>query len=90
VASNLAKVEDCRIEVARARQVPPSQVAADPLLLRWTIQPTGTSRTNDVQTTSQTDQDLVTCAKTIMSQWRFTPPRGGSLDLERTVSFRRL
>jgi hypothetical protein len=23
-----------------------------------------------------------------MSQWRFTPPRGGSMDVERTVSFK--
>jgi len=90
MAANLAKVEDCRIEVARARQVPPAQVAAEPLLLRWTIQPTGETRTADVQSTGTTDQDLVSCARSTMSQWRFSPPRGGSMDVERTVSFRRL
>jgi hypothetical protein len=90
MAANRAKVEDCRIEVARARQVPPGQVAAEPLLLRWTIQPTGETRTADVETTGSTDQDLVSCARSTMSQWRFSPPRGGAMDLERTVSFRRL
>lgn len=88
--ANLAKVEDCRIEVARARQVPPSQVPAEPLVLRWTIQPTGQTQTRDVLASAMTDQDVVTCAKATMSQWRFTPPRGGSMDLEKTVSFRGL
>ncbi len=90
MAANLAKVEDCRIEVARARQVPPAQVASEPLLLKWTIQPTGETGTSDVVATGATDQDLVSCARTTMSQWRFSPPRGGSMDVERTVSFRRL
>ncbi len=88
--ANLAKVEDCRIEVARARQVPPAQVPAEPLVLRWTIQPTGQTQTRDVLASAVTDQDVVSCAKATMSQWRFTPPRGGSMDLEQTVSFRRL
>ncbi|HSS38463.1 MAG TPA: hypothetical protein VLT58_06820 [Polyangia bacterium] len=88
LAANLAKVEDCRIEVARARQVPPAQVAAEPLVLRWTIQPTGEARTRDVLASALTDQDIVSCAKATMSQWRFTPPRGGSMDVERTVSFK--
>jgi hypothetical protein len=88
MAANLAKVEDCRIEVARARQVPPAQVAADPLVLHWTIQPTGETRTRDVRAPATTDQDVVSCAKAAMSQWRFTPPRGGSMDVERTVSFK--
>jgi hypothetical protein len=90
MAANLAKVEDCRIEVARARQVPPAQVMTEPLLLKWTIQPTGETGASDVQPTGPTDQDLVSCARTTMSQWKFTPPRGGSMDVERTVSFRRL
>lgn len=90
MAANLAKVEDCRIEVARARQVPPAQVASEPLLLKWTIQPTGETRAPDVVATGATDQDLVSCARTTMSQWRFSPPRGGAMDVERTVSFRRL
>jgi hypothetical protein len=90
MAANLAKVEDCRIEVARARQVPPGKVASEPLVLHWTIQPTGETRTTDVTPTGPTDQDLVSCTRTTMSQWRFTPPRGGAMEVERTVSFRRL
>ncbi len=90
LAANLAKVEDCRIEVARARQVAPAEVPAEPLLLRWTIQPNGQARARDVLASAMTDQDVVSCAKATMSQWQFTPPRGGSLDLERTVSFKGL
>ena len=88
MTANLAKVEDCRIEVARARQVSPAEVPAEPLVLRWTIQPTGQARTRDVLASAMTDQDVVSCAKATMSQWRFTPPRGGSMDIERTVSFK--
>lgn len=88
MSAKLAKLEDCRIEVARARQVPPAQVAAEPLKLRWTIQPSGETRVNDVALTGPTDPDVVSCARSTMSQWRFTPPRGGSMPIERTVSFR--
>ena len=88
--ANLAKVEDCRIEVARARQVPPAQIPADPLVQRGTIQPTGQARARDVLASATTDQEVVSCARETMSQWRFTPPRGGSMDVEKTVSFRRL
>ena len=90
MAANLSRVEDCRIEVARNRQVPPAQVPADTLLLRWTINPTGEVAGSDVVATAPTDLDVMTCAKSAMSQWRFSPPRGGSMEMERTVSFKRL
>ena len=90
MAANLSRVEDCRIEVARNRQVPPAQVPADTLLLRWTINPTGEIAGSDVVATSPTDLDVMTCAKSTMSQWRFSPPQGGSMEMERTVSFKRL
>jgi hypothetical protein len=90
MAANISKVEDCRIEVARNRQVPPAQVPADTLLLRWTINPTGDVAGSDVVATSPTDIDVMTCAKSAMSQWRFTPPHGGSVEMERTVSFKPL
>lgn len=90
VAANLAKVENCPIEVARARRVSPAQVAAQPLLLRWTIEPSGDARTTDVIATGSTDPGVINCARAVMSQWRFTAPRGGSVEVERTVSFRNL
>jgi len=90
MAANLSRVADCRIEVARNRQVPPAQVPAETLLLRWTIKPTGDVAASDVVATSPTDIDVMTCAKSAMSQWRFSPPRGGSIDMERTVSFKPL
>ena len=90
MAANLAKVEDCRIEVARRRQVPPAQIAAEPVVLRWTIQPTGQAWTRDVLASATTDEDVVSCVRARMSQWQFTAPRGGSMDLERTVSFKGL
>jgi hypothetical protein len=90
MAPKLSKVADCRIEVARNRQVPPAQVSAETLLLRWTIKPTGDVSDSDVVATSPTDIDVMTCAKSTMSQWRFTPPHGGSVEMERTVSFKPL
>ena len=90
VAANMSQVADCPIEVARSRQISPAQVAAQPLLLRWTIEPSGDARTVAVVPTGSTDPGVITCARAAMSQWRFTPPRGGSVNVERTVSFRNL
>ena len=90
MTANMSKVEECRIEVARNRQVPPAQVSAETLLLRWTIKPSGDVTSSDVVATSPTDIDVMTCAKSAMSQWRFTPPHGGAVEMERTVSFRPL
>lgn len=90
MATNLSRVADCRIEVARYRQVPPAQVPAETLLLRWTIKPTGAVGGSDVVATAPTDLDVMNCAKSTMSQWRFSPPRGGSVEMERSVSFRPL
>lgn len=90
VSANMTKVEQCPLEVARTRQVPPSQIEAESLLLRWTINPAGETGSTDVVATAPVDRDVMSCAKSAMSQWRFTPPRGGSMQVERTVSFRRL
>ncbi len=90
VAARMSQVADCPIEVARSRQVSVAQIAAQPLLLRWTIEPSGDARTTAVVPTGSTDPAVINCTRSAMSQWRFTPPRGGSVDVQRTVSFRSL
>jgi hypothetical protein len=77
----------CRMEVARRKHVPPREIAAKSLALRWTILPSGMVNATEVVALSPTDGDLVTCLKSRMSQWRFTPPRGGMLSLDRPYSF---
>jgi hypothetical protein len=77
----------CRMEVARRKHVAPAQIAGKSLALRWTILPSGTVEATQVVALSPTDPDLVNCLKLRMVQWRFTPPRGGALALDRTYSF---
>jgi hypothetical protein len=87
ITEQFAQVGNCRVEVARAKQVPPSQVVADKLLLRWIIEADGRTGPTDVVATAPVDMAVMDCAKRVMSQWRFTPPRGGSKAVERPFSF---
>ena len=75
----------CRVEVARAKQVTPPQVVADKLLLRWIIEPDGTTASTDVVATAPVDLGVMDCAKRVMSQWTFTRPRGGPMPVERPL-----
>ncbi len=88
IAANFETVENCRVDVARMRRVALSKVAADQLLLRWTIEPSGLVSATEVVATAQVDLDLMDCVKAAMSRWAFTRPRGGSLRVERTFTFR--
>jgi hypothetical protein len=88
IAANFETVENCRVDVARAKRVPPSKVVADELLLRWTIEPTGQTGPTEVVATRQVDLDLMDCVKAAMSRWAFTPPRGGAVRIERPFAFR--
>jgi hypothetical protein len=88
VAANFETVENCRVDVARARRIPPSKVLADELFLRWTIEPTGQTGSTEVVATTQVDLDLMDCVKAAMSRWSFTPPRGGAVRIERPFAFR--
>jgi hypothetical protein len=87
IAERFAQIGNCRVEVARAKQVTPSQVVADKLLLRWIIEADGTTGSTDVVATAPVDLGIMDCAKRVMSQWKFTPPRGGPKAIERPFSF---
>ena len=88
IAANLETVGNCRVDVARAKRVPPSRVLADELLLRWTIEPSGQTGSTEVVATTQVDLDLMDCVKAAMSRWSFTRPRGGAVRIERPFTFR--
>jgi hypothetical protein len=88
IAANFETVQNCRVDVARSKRVPPSKVVADQLFLRWTIEPTGQTGSTEVVATTQVDLDLMDCVKAAMSRWSFTPPRGGSVRIERPFAFR--
>jgi hypothetical protein len=87
---NFEALENCRVDVARIKRVPPSKVVADQLLLRWTIDPTGTTSSTEVVATTSVDLELMDCAKSVMSRWTFTRPHGGSVRIERLYTFRRI
>ena len=81
-------MQNCRVDVARAKRVPPSKVVADELFLRWTIEPSGQVSSTEVVATTRVDLDLMDCVKAAMSRWSFTPPRGGAVRIERPFTFR--
>jgi hypothetical protein len=87
IAERFTQIADCRVEVARAKQVTPPQITADTLLLRWTIERDGSTASTDVVATAPVDLGIMVCAKRVMSQWKFTPPRGGSKAVERPFAF---
>jgi hypothetical protein len=87
VAEHFQEIAGCRVEVARGKQVMPAQIVADKLLLRWIIQPDGSTASTDVVAIQPVDLGIMDCAKRVMSQWRFTRPRGGSMTVERPFSF---
>jgi hypothetical protein len=89
-AASLETVEDCRVDVARARRISPSKVVADRLILRWTIDPSGLASATEVVAATPVDLDLMDCVKAAMSQWAFTRPRGGSVRVERAYTFRQM
>ena len=87
IAEHFMEIGGCRIEVARNKQVTPTQITADRLLLRWIIEPDGATGPTDVVAVAPVDLAVMDCAKRVMSQWKFTPPRGGSMTVERSYAF---
>ena len=88
IGQRSATLQDCRVEVARREHLAWSKVAARRLTLRWTILPSGALDKAEAVAVDPTDGALLDCVKQHMSQWTFTPPRGGSLRVARTFSFR--
>ena len=87
IAERFAEISTCRVDVARGKQVMPSQVVADKLMLRWIIQPDGTTASTEVVAIAPVDLGIMDCAKRVMSQWTFTRPRGGPMPVERPFKF---
>jgi hypothetical protein len=83
-------LENCRVDVARVRQVAPGKVVADQLLLRWTIEPSGETGPTEVVATTSNDLDVMGCVKAAMSRWTFSAPRGGAVHVERPFAFRKV
>jgi hypothetical protein len=88
VGERLATLDDCRIEVARRHQVPPADVRADTLTLRWTIRPNGAAGATEVVATAPVELEVMDCVKATMSTWTFSRPRGGPVPVERDFRFR--
>jgi hypothetical protein len=87
VADKFTQIAACRVDVARSKQVTPSQIVADTLLLRWIIERDGSTGSTEVVATAPIDLGVMDCAKRVMSQWRFTAPRGGAKAVERSFTF---
>jgi hypothetical protein len=87
VADHFADIAGCRVEVARSKQIKPPQVVADQLLLRWTIDPDGSTSGTEIVAIAPVDLAIMDCAKRAMSQWTFSRPRGGSMTVERRFKF---
>jgi len=88
IAAKFEPLEVCRIDVARGKQVRARDVAADPLILRWTIQPTGRVTAAEVVATTAVDAEVLDCVKRRMNEWTFSRPSGGPLPVERVLRFR--
>jgi hypothetical protein len=84
VQARLSSAQDCRLEVARRKQVAPSEVVAAPLTLRWTILPSGSVVSTAVISSTPDDAELADCLKKQMVSWIFTRPHGGPVSVERT------
>lgn len=89
IQANFETLENCRVDVARAKRVELSKVVADQILLRWTIEPNGSAYGTEVVAATPIDLELMDCVKAAMSRWAFSRPRGGAVHVERSFTFRR-
>jgi outer membrane biosynthesis protein TonB len=76
-------VGNCRVEVARRRQVAPAHVAAGTVLLRFTVETSGRVRDAEAVSETNTDLELAACAKRVLSDWRFAKHTTGEITVER-------
>ena len=88
IAARFEPLEQCRIDVARGKQLRAGEVAADRLTLRWTIEPTGKVHAPEVVGTTAVDADVLDCVKHQMTGWTFSRPLGGPLPVAREFQFR--
>ena len=88
IAARFEPLAQCRIDVARHKQLRADEVEADRLTLRWTIEPTGKVSAPEVVGTTAVDADVLDCVKRQMTDWTFSRPSGGPLPVERVFQFR--
>jgi hypothetical protein len=81
------RLQQCRIEVARRRRVPPARVAAKSVTLRWTIEPSGRVHDAEALLAPETDIEVAACAKRVISEWVFAKQAGGPQTVEWTYTF---
>jgi hypothetical protein len=82
-----APVNACRVEVARRRQIAPKKVAADQVIVRFTVEPNGRVRNAETIAAPATDLEIAACAKRVLSEWLFAKHGHGQITLERTYHF---
>ena len=83
-----AAVAACRIDVARRRHVAPAKVAADAVVLRFTIEHSGRVRDAEAISADGTDLEVAACAKRVLSEWVFAKRGKERTVVERTYRFR--
>jgi hypothetical protein len=91
VRTTEGSVTACRIEIARRRRVPPAQIAASSVVLRFTIERSGRVRNAEAIAAAGTDLEVAACAKRVLSQWVFAKRATGRTPtlVERTYRFDR-
>jgi hypothetical protein len=82
-----APVNACRVEVARRRQISPQKVAANEVIVRFTVEPNGRVRDAETISAPATDLEIAACAKRVLSEWLFAKHAHGVITLERTYHF---
>lgn len=87
VTVHLRELNECRIQVARDKHVPPAQVRAGAVLLRWTIGLDGTVSGTEVVEQTPVDPAVLECAQQAITKWKFPVPDKGPLSVERHYRF---
>jgi hypothetical protein len=83
-------VEECRFDVARRFGITPVEVAADVLVLRWTIEPSGRVRDVSAVASFPSDEAVKACAKGVVSTWPLLSQLQKPVALEWSYTFRQI
>lgn len=77
LADRTASLDDCRIEVARTRQMRPAALGDEAAHLQLWVAPDGRVVDSLVSTQGTLGAPFADCVKREVSGWRLAPPRGG-------------
>jgi hypothetical protein len=88
LAPTEGRVTDCRVEVARRRQVSPRTLAAKEIVLHFNIEADGHVRNAEAVSALDTDLEIAACAKRVLSEWVFAKHEGEAIAVERTYRWR--